>query len=676
MQKVRILIQCQLDHGLTVTELSSGLPSRSKRIARSSPRKKDEVASFAIHQDDSIGESAECIQIECDQTTLVKAGTRIVLSPRKANAIVPVVTGKEQVVESVLANHVPTPKTPRRRDALSKQRVGVAGIPLTPRTPRTPRTPSQHTGAVKSIFNAARRVFSRGAEPGPIVGRRNEREELEHFVTEAVQKGTGGCLYVSGPPGTGKSALVGEICEERKRSDTLQFAYINCMSVKNAGDVYTQLVSELEISDDVFGSKAKEMFAAAITSKQRPSTYLVVLDEIDQLLSFDLDILYSLFEWSLQPTTNVVLIGIANALDLTDRFLPRLRARNLKPQLLPFLPYSVSEISSVILSRARSLLSENAVVSADFAPFLAASAIQLISKKVAAQTGDLRKAFDLAQKSIDLVEGETRDTLSKQQGEQQVQSSPSRPPLGENANLTSPKSQSAADTPTKPSQPVHPSLTSYTAETAPRATLSHVLRVTNLAFNATSTTHCLKALNLQQKAALCSMAALEHRARSLHATPSTHATNGLPSPLNTPTKKRLKTGAPITPSKRNGTAVSTTSTTAPTIREVYDAYATLCTRENLLHPLTYTEFRDVVDNLENAGLVSSVDGKGSYLASMPGTPSKRRGGGGFGGGMARNMGMGVEERRVKGTVGREELLGALEGPGAEMLRRMVGGVDL
>ena len=38
-----------------------------------------------------------------------------------------------------------------------------------------------------------------------------------------------------------------------------------------------------------------------------------------------LQVLYTLFEWSALPSSKLILIGIANALDLTERFLPRLR---------------------------------------------------------------------------------------------------------------------------------------------------------------------------------------------------------------------------------------------------------------------------------------------------------------------------------------------------------------
>jgi len=55
---------------------------------------------------------------------------------------------------------------------------------------------------------------------------------------------------------------------------------------------------------------------------------LVLLDEIDYLVSRDQEILYHIFEIAAMPSSRLILVGIANALDLTDRLLPRLRAKN------------------------------------------------------------------------------------------------------------------------------------------------------------------------------------------------------------------------------------------------------------------------------------------------------------------------------------------------------------
>jgi len=579
---------------------------------------------------------------------------RIALSPTRFNVRYKTTTVISTPSNDYEVQKIPTPQTPRRRDALSKRtpitprhRVIVTGRPLTPHTPRTPSTPST---VLRSIYNDARKIFTRSANPGPLVGRVKERRELYNFISERVNAVRGGCIYVSGPPGTGKSALVNEICQDLKEIISVKHAYVNCMNVKTAADVYSGLASELNISDDVFGEDAKETLKSQFLEKFGKTAFLVTLDEVDQLLNLDLDVLYSLFEWSFQKGSKLTLIGIANALDLTDRFLPRLKARNLKPQLLPFLPYTAPEIASVLGSRARSLLPKDSNVAADYTPFLHPAAIQLISKKVASQSGDLRKAFDIAQRAVDLIEIETRETLANKVSAdvQTQQPSPSRTPLAENLNLSSPSSMRSSS-PLKTARPtssLNMLLAQLSTETAPRATLTHVVRVTSATFG-NGTTQRLRGLNLQQKAVLCSLVALEQRNRQA-------ISNFL---QNSTSKKRILR----TPSKSDCQA----STAAPTIRTFFEAYKALCMRDDLLHALSSTEFRDVIGSLETLSLVASVDGK-SGLLSAPGTPGKR-GRSTFG---AVTM---ADERRVSSCVDLKELDGALQGAGSGILTNILRG---
>lgn len=468
-----------------------------------------------------------------------------------------------------------------------------------------------------------------------------------------MESASGGCLYVSGPPGTGKSALISEICQTVKDTSEASQSYVNCMSIQNASDIFNILASELGITDDIFGSEAKGALQDLFTNASSKRVSLVVLDEVDQLLNLDIDVLYTLFEWSLLPASKLLLIGIANALDFTDRFLPRLKARNLKPRLLPFLPYTAPEIAFILKVRARSLLSADTSVVADFTPLLHPAAIQLISKKVATQNGDLRKAFDITKRALDVVEQDTKEKFrGLDLSMQSPISSSKKTPLAENNNLSSPVSMNSASL-TKPvgTSDWHDAFTQLTAESAPRVTLAHVARVTTVAFN-NGTSSRLKGLNLQQKAVLCSLVALEEKNQrfALVSTPPT-----------TPSKKRKD----IFPASK--AIITSQSTGAPTIRALFDAYAVLCSRDNVIHALSNTEFCDVVGTLESLSLVTAVDGKtSSFNGTKPITPS-RKGRGGFGTAVT------ADQRKLSSCVGLQELETAVEGAGSDILKAILSG---
>ncbi|KAM0663226.1 hypothetical protein ACHAPH_001136 [Verticillium nonalfalfae] len=492
-------------------------------------------------------------------------------------------------------------------------------------TPQTPLTPA----AQQTVYHHARQLFARGADPGQLVGREEEKARLSKFVDQCSSSAASGCLYISGPPGTGKSAMVKEVTSKLTETLGVRQAYINCMSIKSSKDLYNTLLDLLGHSEDLNEVQAMAALQTIfVTSEEDAPVHLVVLDEIDHILTMGLESLYRLFEWSLQKPSRLVMVGIANALDLTDRFLPRLKSKNLKPDLLPFHPYSAAQIKSIITTRLKSLLPEGSQQTS--APFIHPAAIELCSRKVASQTGDLRKAFEICRRALDLIETETKEKHENEAREKMLQMTPSRKPLGETTNCASPTkggSRSVAQIATS-------SLKALTAETAPRASIGHLNKVTQAAFS-NGTNQRLKALNLQQKAALCALVALENRNRVA----------------------RASSGLSTTPSK--------SATLAPTVKILFDTYTVLCTRDSVLHPLSSSEFREVVGSLETLGLVSPVEGKaGSFIAQ---TPSKRSRKGNFATG---------EERRVASCVGEKEMEQMTDGVGAGILKSIISGEAL
>ncbi|CAL5868459.1 uncharacterized protein PFLUO_LOCUS2685 [Penicillium psychrofluorescens] len=536
-----------------------------------------------------------------------------------------------------------TPQKSRFRDALQhspvtpRHRVQVGAKAMTPRTPRhsdvlpTPRKSATPSAAhvSQSVYSQARQLFARGATSTTLVGRDTERQKLVSFIEEGIRSRKGGCLYVSGPPGTGKSAMVQEVCRDLDLS-TVRVSHVNCVSMRAARDVYSKLIQDFGEESEVFKkSEADRLKAMFLPSKKKEELFLVSLDEIDHLLmGGDSGVLQSLFEWSLHNKSSLLLIGIANALDLTDRSLPQLKAKNLKPTLLAFLPYNAASIANVITSRLRSLLPAGTETDAKFVPFLHPAAIQLCSKKVASQTGDLRKAFELIKRAIDVIELETQQKLEKKKAEK----SENTAILAENKNLASPVKGGSAPQ-------AAATMSSYTAVTAPRASIAHIAKVTSSAFGQ-GTVQRLQGLNLQQKAAICALIALERKRRE----------GDIPS---TPSKSRMA---------------------APSIKQAFDTYCALCRNDNILHPLTATEFKDVLGNLETMGLVGEYQGRGRGGTLAAGsdirrTPSKS-------GNTPATPHRGLDEQGLVCFVTQKEIESQIAGPGEGILRRLLRGEGL
>ena len=229
---------------------------------------------------------------------------------------------------------------------------------------------------------------------------------------------------------------------------------------------------------------------------------------------------------------------------------------------------------------------------------------------------------------------ETKQKHEAEVKEDILLASPSRKVLGENTNLSSTQKASPRKS---VAAALAASLTSLTIETAPRVTIAHLNKVTAAAFS-NGTNQRLKALNLQQKAALCSLVAIEKRNRATQASVSA-----------TPSKAQMG---------------------APSIKTLYETYCLLCTRDSLLHPLSASEFREVIGSLESLSLVAPVDGKnGSFNVAQ--TPSKR----GRRPGYASSSGL-ADERKVASCVGEKEMGQAVDGLGAGILHSILNGETL
>ncbi|ORX45120.1 P-loop containing nucleoside triphosphate hydrolase protein [Hesseltinella vesiculosa] len=337
------------------------------------------------------------------------------------------------------------------------------------------------------IFQLGKALFRRTAIPNRLIGREREVQTLTKFWNEFVIGNQPGCLYISGSPGTGKTALLAHVkrnmaTKPQPKNHQIKTVMINCMAIDDPKWIYVKLVSEFgssQMSDNC--SEAIVQAKKLLVNAKKKAINVVILDEIDHLVTKDQDVLYTLFEWASLPSSRLVLIGIANALDLTNRVLPRLRAKNCEPQLLNFNPYQPSDISNIIKDRLYSLQNSNSddakkakaeTNDKPSLPLMQPAAVELCAKKVAARKGDLRSAFDICQQAIELAQKEHR----KNQG-------PAKNVLGDIKNNT--KQQPAPEITTD----------------QPLVTIRHVIAASNPITAATGVNK-LKSLTSQQQIVL------------------------------------------------------------------------------------------------------------------------------------------------------------------------------
>ena len=163
------------------------------------------------------------------------------------------------------------PTTPRKR-TLSKSNgyilkdfILMTGQPLTPVSNKrtislfTPTkrlvssTPTKSPSSTPSkspstIFTRAKAVLRRGTIHGKITARSSERSQICSFLSHYLGKvNRGAFLYICGPPGTGKTALMNEIFAEYQMCPSMRrvdMTFINCMSFTRADEVFDRIIED------------------------------------------------------------------------------------------------------------------------------------------------------------------------------------------------------------------------------------------------------------------------------------------------------------------------------------------------------------------------------------------------------------------------------------------------
>lgn len=279
-------------------------------------------------------------------------------------------------------------------------------------------------------------------------------------------------IYISGPPGTGKSAMVSAFIESRKPfPEYLYLIHVNCMTLKEPKKLQKHLIDQwfeskkkkerkktIVTEDDTIQSdsnysrqlqlqKWELLRSLFFTSRNK---YVLILDEMDQLIQHGYNIplfestssnhsntnsdqqpsfLYHLFELSQLPNSRLVLVGIANAMDLMHHWIPKFNARQLHPpKQCHFAPFTIDQTMlmlkhriKVAMSNANNFHTLCIKQHQGFHPV----ALELCSRKVASM-GDFRKALDLCRLTVERAEKDYFDNLLSKNSEQFVPSNHSK----------------------------------------------------------------------------------------------------------------------------------------------------------------------------------------------------------------------------------------------------------
>ncbi|NXO10258.1 ORC1 protein, partial [Oriolus oriolus] len=298
-----------------------------------------------------------------------------------------------------------TPKSSRKPAVHTPEKTlkkTVKPLPGTPRTPRnaTPEIPRRIQAAQEpaSVLEEARLRLHVSAIPESLPCREEEFQDIYNFVESKLIDGTGGCMYISGVPGTGKTATVHEVIrclQQAAENDELppfQFVEINGMKLTDPHQAYVQILEFLT------GQKVTATHAAVLLAKlfstpgpKRKTTVLIV-DELDLLWTRKQNVMYNLFDWPTQKHSKLIILAIANTMDLPERIMMNRVASRLGLTRMSFQPYTYKQLQQIISSRLKGVKA------------FEEDAVQLVSRKVAALSGDARRCLDICRRATEICE--------------------------------------------------------------------------------------------------------------------------------------------------------------------------------------------------------------------------------------------------------------------------------
>ncbi|KAK5939218.1 Origin recognition complex, subunit 1 [Knufia obscura] len=403
---------------------------------------------------------------------------------------VPTTPKKRKKTTSAIATPKSTTKSTKFVTPTNKRIMIKKPLEITPLGTRV-LSPSQITS---TPYAHARTTLHVSAVPMSLPCRSTEFETVYSYLHSAITDGSGTCIYISGTPGTGKTATVREVVSSLHQAvlqdelDGFNFVEINGMKVTDPYQSYSLLWEALK-GDRVSPNHALSLLEHEFSHPNpRRVPCVVLMDELDQLVTRNQSVMYNFFNWPALRHSRLIVLAVANTMDLPERTLSNKISSRLGLTRITFSGYTHTQLMEIISSRLQGVPGN--IVDPD--------AVQFASRKVAAVSGDARRALDICRRAVEIAEKQ-----AEEQGKQQEEGD------GTDTDLT-------VDTPSRSGRkkqrgPPKGEAAETTGKVVlPRVTIATVKAAINES-TSSPVSQCLRALPLASKLFLAALLARSRR---------------------------------------------------------------------------------------------------------------------------------------------------------------------